>query len=75
MKRYIKTDPNIMAGLPCITGTRIPVSLVLQRIKQGHSLKELHELWPHVPVKTFEAVLNELAQTVDGKYDTQILQT
>ncbi len=77
MKHYITTDPEIMSGQPCIVGTRIPVSLVLIRLKQGYSLQELHEHYPHVPVKTFQAVLDELAEQVTNKkiYDPQALQT
>ncbi len=75
MKHYITSNPNIMGGMPCIAGTRIPVSLVLIRLKQGYSLRKLHELYPHVPVKTFQAVLDELAQTVNEPYDAQVLQT
>ena len=76
MKHYITTDPEIMSGQPCIVGTRIPVSLVLIRLKQGYSLKTLHEHYPHVPITTFEGVLEELAEKVGTtEYDPKVLQT
>ena len=76
MKQYITTNPKIMGGLPCIVGTRIPVSLVLIRLKQGYSLKTLHEHYPHVPLTTFEAVLKELAERVGTtEYNPKVLQT
>lgn len=74
MKHYITTDPEIMGGLPCIVGTRIPVSLMLIRLKQGYSLKALQEHYPHVPLATFEAVLEELAESVGTtEYDAKVL--
>ncbi len=73
MKKYIVTDPDIMSGKPCVTGTRIPVSLLLTRISQGYSLKEIQKQYPHVPLKTFEGALHELANQVN--YDSQNLQT
>ena len=64
MKHYITTDPEIMSGQPCIVGTRIPVSLILVRLKQGNTLKEIQQDYHWVPLKTFEAVLDELAEQV-----------
>ena len=75
MKHYITTDPKIMSGQPCIVGTRIPVSLVLIRLKQGYTLKEIQEMHPHVPLKTFEGALTEVAEQVrHTPYDSQNLQ-
>jgi uncharacterized protein (DUF433 family) len=75
VKHYITTDPEIMSGQPCIVGTRIPVARVLFLIKQGYSLKEVQEDYPHVPMKVLEGVFSELAQLMDSKaYDSQNLQ-
>lgn len=76
MKQYITSDPKIMGGQPCIAGTRIPVSLLLIRLKQGYSLKAIQEHYPHVPLTTFEAVFEELAERVGAtEYDPKVLQT
>jgi uncharacterized protein (DUF433 family) len=73
MKKYIVSDSEIMSGKPCIAGTRIPVALLLTRIRQGYSLKEIQKQYPHVQQKMFEGALNELANQVN--YDSQNLQT
>jgi uncharacterized protein (DUF433 family) len=31
-RHYISVDPNVMHGVACITGTRIPVSVVLDNL-------------------------------------------
>src|SRR3712207_9563063 len=46
--RYITTNPNIMGGLPCIVGTRIPVTTILYRLRDGHSLADIHDMYPWV---------------------------
>jgi uncharacterized protein (DUF433 family) len=75
MKHYITTKPKVMGGVPCIVGTRIPVSLVLIRLKQGLTLKEIQETYDWVPLETFEGVLAELAEEVGNtSHDTQPIQ-
>lgn len=66
MKRFITTNKNIMGGLPCVVGTRIPLSLVLIRLSQGYSLKKLQKDYPWVPLARFEAALLELAEQVEN---------
>src|SRR2546423_1629447 len=67
MKQYITTNPIIMGGQPCIVGTRIPVRLILIRLKQGYTLKKLQQMYDWVPLATFEGVLEELVQLVEEK--------
>jgi uncharacterized protein (DUF433 family) len=75
MKHYITTNPKILGGQPCIVGTRIPVSLILIRLKQGHTLKEIQEMYHWVPLTTFEEALEELAKHVgDSVYDPHSVQ-
>ena len=76
MKHFITTNPEIMGGQPCIVGTRIPVSLILIRLKQGHTLKDIQDMYQWVPLKTLEGVLEEIAQRVDqSSYEQQRAQT
>jgi uncharacterized protein (DUF433 family) len=76
IKQYITTNPKIMGGQPCIVGTRIPISLVLIRLKQGYTLKAIQEDYHWVPLATFEGVMEELAQQLGDKpYEPQSVQT
>ena len=75
MKHYITTNPKILGGQPCIVGTRIPVSLILIRLKQGSTLKEIQEDYHWVKLTTFEGALEELAQQVGTpSYDPHTVQ-
>lgn len=76
MKKYITSKPDVMGGAPCIVGTRIPVDILLYRLKEGYTLKDLHKMYPWVELKTFEGALEELANKVNTlKDDQKILQT
>ncbi len=76
MKKYITSKSDVMGGTPCITGTRIPVEVILYRLKEGYTLKDLHKMYPWVELKKFEGVLEELASSVHKlKDDKTVLQT
>lgn len=76
MKKYITSKPDIMGGTPCIVGTRIPVEVILYRLKEGNTIKDLHKMYPWVELKKFEGALEELASKVHKLKDDQtVLQT
>lgn len=43
---HITTDPMVCHGEPCIRGTRIPVSVVLDNLAAGVSAQEITESYP-----------------------------
>jgi uncharacterized protein (DUF433 family) len=53
----IMSDPHILCGKPCITGTRISVELVLEELGAGLSIDEFLAQYPHL---THEQVLASL---------------
>lgn len=76
MKKYITSKPDTMGGAPCIVGTRIPVDVILYRLKEGNTLKDLHKMYPWVEMEKFEGVLEELARKVNKiNYDKTVPQT
>ncbi len=44
----IIVDPNICFGKPCIRGTRIWVSLILDFLASGASIENIIESYPHL---------------------------
>jgi uncharacterized protein (DUF433 family) len=44
----IGTDPQICFGKPCIRGTRIWVSLILDMLSDGTSVQEVLAAYPHI---------------------------
>lgn len=56
--KRISIDPNVCFGKPCIRGTRIWVSLLLDFLANGMSEEEILEEYPHL---THEDVLAAIA--------------
>src|SRR5262249_2966307 len=67
MQQYIVSNPNILDGEPVIVGTRVPVVEILLLLKEGHTISEIQQMYPHVPMNTFERVLEELATTITAQ--------
>lgn len=57
-KQRITTDPDVCHGKPCIKGTRIMVSVILDNLATGMPIDEILENYPSL---TYEDVLAALA--------------
>jgi uncharacterized protein (DUF433 family) len=64
MKKYIISDPNIMGGEPVIVGTRIPIEVILHRLKEGNSIDTIQKMYSWVDLKTMTGAVEEAIQTV-----------
>lgn len=75
---YISSKPDIMGGAPVIAGTRVPIEVILYRLKEGKTLKDIQKMYPWVELKKLEGVLEELADRLHQSYtridDQTILQ-
>jgi uncharacterized protein (DUF433 family) len=67
MQHYIVSNPNILDGEPVIVGTRVPVVEILLLLKEGNTLSDIQQMYPHVDIITFERVLEELATTITAQ--------
>ncbi len=59
----IIADPNILAGKPIIAGTRISVQLVLEKLRDGWTIEDLLDDYPHL---TREQIIAALAYAADA---------
>jgi uncharacterized protein (DUF433 family) len=50
MMDNIVLDENILGGIPCYKGTRIPVEMIEALVIYGLSVKEISELYPSLPL-------------------------
>lgn len=76
MKKYIISKPDVMGGAPVIAGTRIPIAVVIQRLKEGYTIEAIQEGYSWVPLKTIEGAISELVDKLSSSKDaTKILQT
>lgn len=75
MKKYITSTPDIMGGAPVITGTRIPIAVVVQRLKEGYTIEAIQEGYSWVSLKTIEGAISELVNKLSSSKDAaKILQ-
>lgn len=56
-EKRISIDPNVMSGVPVIAGTRVPVSLIVNYLENGHLVAELLDDYPNLTEADVEAAL------------------
>jgi uncharacterized protein (DUF433 family) len=54
---HITTDPMVCHGQPCIRGTRIPVSVVLDNLAAGLSADEIISSYPSLTTEDIQAAV------------------
>ena len=59
---YISVDPNVMHGVACIVGTRIPVSVVLDNLAARVSEERLLAEYPSLMQESVAAALAYAAE-------------
>ena len=57
----ITSDPGVCHGKPCIRGTRIMISVVLDNLADGLSLEEILEEYPPLTVEDIRAAISYAA--------------
>ena len=60
----ITSNPNVMMGKPVVTGTRITVELILEKLAAGETIEELLEAYPRLTREGIQAALFYAAQTL-----------
>ena len=58
----VKRDPEIMSGVLCFTGTRVPVKHLFDYLEGSSSLDDFIEDFPSVPRERAVAVLEAARQ-------------
>ena len=64
----ISINPNVCFGKPCIRGTRIWVSLILDFLASGTSMEELLEEYPQLTVEDVLAAIAYGAEMARERY-------
>ena len=64
----ISVDPNVCFGKPCIRGTRIWVSLILDFLANGMTIKEILEEYPHLTEEDIRAAIAYGAEMSRERY-------
>ena len=64
----ISVDPNVCFGKPCIRGTRIWVSLILDFLASGMKMKEIVEEYPQLTEDDIRAAIAYGAEMSRERY-------
>jgi len=66
--KRISIDPNICFGKPCIRGTRLWVSLILDFLASGATMEELLAEYPQLTMEDIQAALAYGAEMSRERY-------
>jgi uncharacterized protein (DUF433 family) len=67
-RERISIDPNVCHGKPCIKGTRIWVSLIVDNLANGSSENEILEAYPSLTKEDIKAALAYAAEMARERY-------
>jgi len=62
--KFITIDPKIMAGKPVISGTRVPVELIIKKFAQNMDIKEILKDYPRLTKDAIRAALYYASETI-----------
>lgn len=65
--RVVVTDPEIMNGVPCFHGTRVPFQNLIDYLEGGHSLSEFLRQFPTVSREAAIQALEEAKESLLAK--------
>lgn len=57
--KYLRATPDILGGVLCIRGTRIPIDEVLSQLQQGDSIAEICVRYHWVDPTTIQGAITE----------------
>jgi len=60
----VTSDPNIMMGKPTITGTRITVELILEKIAAGETVEQILSAHPRLTAAAIRAAIGFAAEVL-----------
>jgi len=64
-RRRINVDPGVHHGDPCITGTRVPVSVIVGSLAEGDTYEQILVSYPQLTPDDIHAALHFAAEAVN----------
>ena len=61
---FILSDPAIMMGKPVVSGTRITVELILEKLAAGETVEQILEAHPRLTRESIQAALSFAADAL-----------
>jgi uncharacterized protein (DUF433 family) len=56
-REHITVDPNVCHGKPCVKGTRVMVSVILDNLAVGQTPEEIMKSYPSVSREAIQAAI------------------
>lgn len=66
-QNYIAFNPEIQYGKPVISGTRITVELIIEKLAEGESIDQILESHPHLNRDSIFACLSYAADSLKNE--------
>lgn len=63
-EQIIVSDPEVMTGMPCFRGTRVPFKNLIDYLEGGHSLGEFLQQFPTVTHEMAVQALEEAKESL-----------
>lgn len=67
---FIEVDPDKMSGVPCFTGTRVPVTHLIDYLEAGDTVDEFLIDFPTVTREHVLGVLEQMKERLLTDYET-----
>jgi uncharacterized protein (DUF433 family) len=64
MGQYIQSDPKVLMGKPVVSGTRITVESILEKMGSGESVEQIIEAHPRLTRDGIFAALSFAAEAI-----------
>ena len=64
IEQVIVRDPDVMSGMPCFRGTRVPFKNLIDYLEGGHSLGEFLRQFPTVTQEMAVQALEEAKESL-----------
>lgn len=64
---YIEMNPGIQSGKPVISGTRITVELIIEKLSEGEAIDQILESHPHLERNSILACLSFAADSLKNE--------
>jgi uncharacterized protein (DUF433 family) len=55
-KIAVVSRADILGGMPCVEGTRVPAATILDELNHGATSLDVYRAYPYLPVGAIEAV-------------------
>lgn len=75
LEKRITIDPKIMLGKPVISGTRIPVYMIVRMVAEEIPFSEILREYPRLTNEDIQAALHYAASTIEDEDIYPVLVT